>query len=209
VVATGAVATTPAMRTARRLRVPVLVALALAITALGPSGARPRPAGASLRAEEAAMPGTGVGMYTDDSVAHQVSSFTINPKMVSCGVGTVAPGGEFSGPFAMLMYSTRMDSYVVDQQAGEIRATGRMRSITKVNNAVVEDAEHDFLAIAAAAVPDGGFQQAVHAGGDRFDIHFSTPFWDQYNPMCSPSTVAAGKCRFGGELLMGHVFLPR
>ena len=192
-----------------RLRIPLLALLALAVTAVGPVGAHPRSAGASLRDEEAAMPGTGVGMYTDDSVAHQVSSFTINPKMVSCGVGTLAAGGDASGPFAMLMYSTRIDSYVVDRDSGEIRATGRMRSITKVGGALVEDAEHDFLAVAASSVRHGGFEQAVHQGGDRFDIHFSTPFWDQYNPMCSPSTVAAGKCRFGGELLLGHVFMPR
>jgi hypothetical protein len=196
------------MRTLRRLRIPLVAVLALAVTAVGPVGAHPRSAGASLRAEEAAMPGTGVGMYTDDSVGHQVSTFTINPKMVSCGVGTLAPGGDASGPFAMLMYSTRIDSYVVDGEAGEIRATGRMRSITKVGGALVEDAEHDFLAIAASSVRHGGFEQAIHSGSDRFDIHFSTPFWDQYNPMCSPSTVAAGKCRFGGELLLGHVFMP-
>ena len=192
-----------------RLRIPLLALLALAVTAVGPVGAHARSAGASLRDEEAAMPGTGVGMYTDDSVAHQVSSFTINPKMVSCGVGTLAAGGDASGPFAMLMYSTRIDSYVVDRDSGEIRATGRMRSITKVGGALVEDAEHDFLAVAASSVRHGGFEQAFHQGGDRFDIHFSTPFWDQYNPMCSPSTVAAGKCRFGGELLLGHVFMPR
>jgi len=193
----------------RRLRIPLLALAALGIAATaGPAGARPHPAGASVRDEEAAMPGTGVGMYTDDSVAHQVSSFTINPKMVSCGVGTLAAGGDSSGPFAMLMYSTRIDTYTVDQEGGEIRATGRMRSITKVGGAVVEDAEHDFLAIAASTVRHGGFEQAVHAGGDRFDVHFSTPFWDQYNPMCSPSVVAAGKCRFGGELLLGHVFMP-
>jgi hypothetical protein len=204
------------MRRFRRLRrLPLLLVPALAVAAavgpggaVGPPGARARPAGASLRDEEAAMPGTGVGMYTDDSVAHQVSSFTINPKMVSCGVGTLAPGGDSSGPFAMLMYSTRIDNYTVDKETGEIRATGRMRSITKMGTTVVEDAEHDFLAIAAATVPHGGFQQAIHAGGDRFDVHFSTPFWDQYNPMCTPSTVAAGKCRFGGELLLGHVFMP-
>ena len=196
------------MRTLRRLRIPLFVFLALSVTAAGPVGAHPRSAGASLRDEEAAMPGTGVGMYTDDSVAHQVSSFTINPKMVSCGVGTLAAGGDASGPFAMLMYSTRIDSYVVDRDSGEIRATGRMRSITKVGGALVEDAEHDFLAVAASSVRHGGFEQAVHQGGDRFDIHFSTPFWDQYNPMCTPSTVAAGKCRFGGELLLGHVFMP-
>ena len=200
--------TVPTMQIVRRLRVPLLVAAALSVAAVGPVGAHPRPAGASLRDEAAAMPGTGVGMYTDDSVAHQVSSFTINPKMVSCGVGTLAAGGDASGPFAMLMYSTRIDSYTVDQDAGEIRATGRMRSITKVGGAVVEDAEHDFLAIAASTVRHGGFEQAVHAGGDRFDVHFSTPFWDQYNPMCSPSVVAAGKCRFGGELLLGHIFMP-
>jgi len=176
---------------------------------VGPAAGRHLPAaGASLRDEEAAMPGTGVGMYTDDSVAHQVSSFTINPKMVSCGVGTLAAGGDSSGPFAMLMYSTRIDSYTVDKEAGEIRATGKMRSITKVGGAVVEDAEHEFLAVAASTVRHGGFEQAVHAGGDRFDVHFSTPFWDQYNPMCTPSTIAAGKCRFGGELILGHVFMP-
>jgi hypothetical protein len=152
--------------------------------------------------------GTGVGMYTDSSVANQVSSFTINPKTVSCGVGTLAAGGDASGPFAMLMYATRMDSYTVDSDAGEIRATGRMRSITKVGSAVVEDAEHDFMAVASGPVPHGGFDQAMHAGGARFDVHFSTPFWDRYNPMCTPSTIKAGACRFGGELLLGNVFIP-
>lgn len=190
-------------------RLPLLGALALAAGVIGPVGAAPRPADAGSRQEAESLAGTGVGMYTDGSVANQASSFTINPKMVSCGVGTLAGGGDFSGPFAMLMYSTRIDSYVVDQEAGEIRATGRMRSITKVATGVIEDIEHDFVAIAASTVRHGGFEEAVHAGGDRFDVHMSTPFWDRYNPMCTPSTVAAGKCRFGGQLLMGHVFMPR
>ncbi|HEV7863843.1 MAG TPA: hypothetical protein VGR20_14120 [Acidimicrobiia bacterium] len=196
------------MQHIRRLRIPLLITLAVLVAAFGSVGTRPRTAGASLREEGESMGGTGVGMYTDDSVAHQVSSFTINPKMVSCGVGTLAAGGDASGPFAMLMYSTRIDTYTVDKESGEIRATGRMRSITKAGGAVVEDAEHDFLAIAASTVHHGGFEDAVHSGGDRFDVHFSTPFWDRYNPMCSPSVVAAGKCRFGGELLLGHVFMP-
>jgi hypothetical protein len=166
-----------------------------------------RGAGAGPRDSEL-LSGTGVGMYTDPSVANQVSSFTINPKTVSCGVGTLAAGGEASGPFAMLMYATRMDSYTVDRDAGEIRATGRMRSITKAGSAVVEDTEHDFLAVASGPVPHGGFDQAVHSGGARFDVHFSTPFWDRYNPMCTPSSIAAGACRFGGELLLGNIFLP-
>ena len=95
------------------------------------------------------------------------------------------------------------------QHSGEIRATGRMRSITKMGTDVVEDTEHDFLAIAASTVAHGGFEQAVHQGGDRFDVHFQTPFWTQYNAMCTPSTIAAGKCRFGGELILGHVFMNR
>lgn len=181
-----------------------MVLLLTAVTAVGDG----RGAGAGVKDTQPLM-GTGVGMYTDSSVANQVSSFTINPKTVSCGVGTLAAGGDASGPFAMLMYATRMDSYTVDPEAGEIRATGRMRSITKVGSAVVEDAEHDFLAVAAASVAHGGFDQAMHAGGDRFDVHFSTPFWDRYNPMCTPSSIVAGACRFGGELLLGNVFVPR
>ena len=180
--------------------------LVLCLSALAAVGDG-RGAGAGVKDSEALM-GTGVGMYTDSSVANQVSSFTINPKTVSCGVGTLATGGDASGPFAMLMYATRMDSYTVDKDAAEIRATGRMRSITKVGSAVVEDAEHDFLAVAAATVHHGGFDQAVHSGGDRFDVHFSTPFWDRYNPMCTPSTIKEGACRFGGALLLGNVFIP-
>jgi hypothetical protein len=190
------------------LRCPLaLSVVAVAFAVVGSVDVHPQAAGASPKAGEAALMGTGVGMYTDASVAHQVSSFTINPQTVSCGVGTLAAGGEASGPFAMLMYATRMDSYTVDKASGEIRATGRMRSITKVGTSVVEDAEHDFLAVAAATVAHGGFEQAVHAGGDRFDVHFQTPFWDRYNPMCTPSTLIDGNCRFGGELLLGHVFM--
>ncbi|MEW6476794.1 MAG: hypothetical protein AB1679_31445 [Actinomycetota bacterium] len=187
----------------RILRFCPMVLLVSGLAALGDG----QGAGAGPRDSELVQ-GTGVGMYTDSSVANQVSSFTINPKTVSCGVGTLAAGGDASGPFAMLMYATRMDSYTVDRDAGEIRATGRMRSITKVGSAVVEDTEHDFLAVAAGSVPHGGFDQAVHAGGARFDVHFSTPFWDRYNPMCTPSSIVAGACRFGGQLLLGNVFIP-
>jgi len=190
-----------------RRRFLLFCSMVLLVTAAGAAGDG-RGAGAGVKDSEALM-GTGVGMYTDSSVANQVSSFTINPKTVTCGVGTLAAGGDASGPFAMLMYATRMDSYTVDTDAGEIRATGRMRSITKVGSAVVEDAEHHFLAVAAASVVHGGFDQATHSGGARFDVHFSTPFWDRYNPMCTPSSLAAGACRFGGELLLGNIFIPR
>jgi hypothetical protein len=139
----------------------------------------------------------GVGTYTDLSVGNQISNFTINRQMVSCGVGTVAgdPGAPpgFTGPFAMLMYGRDISHYHADHLTKIIRASGRMRSITHVAGVLAEDAEHDFLAIAE----DNG------ATGDRFDIHFSTPFWNPTtNPLlCTPSTEVPGKCRFGGVLV--------
>jgi hypothetical protein len=134
----------------------------------------------------------GVGTYTDPSVANQISNFSINRQMVSCGVGTVevTPPG-FSGPFAMLMYARDISHYRAQHRTKTIRASGRMRSITHVSGNLVEDADHAFLAIAK----DNG------ATGDRFDIHFSTPFWSPGNPLCTPSTEVPGKCRLGGVLV--------
>jgi len=134
----------------------------------------------------------GVGTYTDASVANQISNFTINRQMVSCGVGTVGvTPTSFTGPFAMLMYAKDIQFYHANHLTKIIRASGRMRSITHVSGALVEDADHDFLAVAK----DNG------ATGDRFDVHFSTPFWNPTNPLCTPSTEVPGKCRFGGVLV--------
>jgi hypothetical protein len=133
----------------------------------------------------------GVGTYTDPSVASQISNFTINRQMVSCGVGTVTGGPTFSGPFAMLMYSKDIQFYHANHLTKTINASGRMRSITHVGGALVEDEDHDFLAIAK----DNG------ATGDRFDVHFSTTFWRPGNPFCTPSDQVPGKCRFGGVLV--------
>jgi len=135
---------------------------------------------------------SGVGTYTDPSVAFQVSNFSINRQMVSCGVGTIAPGPHSSGPFAMLMYATKITSYSVDRQAGTITVEGRMRSITRMGTTTAEDVEHDFIAV---AVDDPG-------GHDRFDVHFVTPFWNPGNPMASRSSVHQGWVRFGGEVVM-------
>lgn len=148
----------------------------------------------------------GVGTYTDSSVANQISNFTINPLMVSCGVGTLAHG-QWSGPFAMLMYSTDIRAYEVERAAAAIRASGTMRSITKVAGETVEDVEHEFLALAV----DG----AAHSAGeerarpDRFDVHLRTDFWNVANPMCSPSDTVQGGCRFGGDLLLGDIFVRK
>jgi hypothetical protein len=84
------------------------------------------------------------------------------------------------------------------QSEDAIRATGTMRSITQVADVTVEDADHQFLAIATDAGEDGK--------GDRFDVHFRTAFWNATtNPLCARSDQVADGCRFGGQLLMGDV----
>lgn len=65
------------------------------------------------------MQDEGVGTYTTVRLAQQVSNFTINPQMVSCGVGTIA-AGELSGPFAMLMYATKVETYEVAPGTGQV-----------------------------------------------------------------------------------------
>ena len=141
----------------------------------------------------------GVGTYTDASVANQISNFTINRQMVSCGVGTVGASG-FTGPFAMLMYAKDIQSYSADHTSGTIRVTGRMRSITVVGGVTVEDVVHDFLAVAVDNTATGK--------PDRFDVHFATAFW-KARPLYTPSTEVQGWCRFGGNLLLGEVVVGR
>jgi hypothetical protein len=160
----------------------ILVAVAVALAFAGPN---------ELKDE-------GVGTYTDPSVANQISNFTINRQMVSCGVGTVAFTPEFSGPFAMLMFARDITHYHANHLTKTITARGRMISITHVSGVEVEREEHDFIAIAKDNVkPD----QAATVK-DRFDIHFHTTFWNPAtNPLCTPSTEFPGECRFGGQLV--------
>src|SRR6185437_7707952 len=153
----------------------------------------------------------GAGMYTDSSVVHQASTFTLNPNQVSCGVGTIDANGAF-GPFEMEMASYTVDTYVVDRNANTITATGHMRSTTRVAGIIIEDTNgvgnnpppHAYVAI--------GFDNRAKSGllglsniPDHYDTHFKTPFWNTSNPMCTPSTVVPGGCRFGGDLFLGLV----
>lgn len=161
----------------------LVVTAALAGVLGGGLGPGAVPAGAHLDG----LHDEGVGTYTDPSVANQISNFTINREMVSCGVGTVTAAGT-SGPFAMLMYATNINSYHVDRKDGVITAAGTMRSITQTGGATAENVLHEFLAVAVD-------------GPDRFDVHFTTPFWNTGNPMCTSSGRVTGGCRFGGRVL--------
>lgn len=143
-------------------------------------------------------PGEGVGMYSDPSTANQASTFTINRRLVSCGVGAEDLAGV--GRFEMLMYSTRTKQYVVSPTRNEITARGEMRSITRAGGAVVEDVRHRFISHALDLDGDEGQPRR-----DRFDVHFKTTFWEPGNPLCTPSERYPGLCRFGGRLIAGDV----
>ena len=135
-------------------------------------------------------------MYSDPSTANQAATFTINKLMVSCGVAAENIAGV--GRFEMLMYSTQIRRYSVD--SAEIAARGRMRSITRAGDAVVEDVRHPFIAHALDLDGDEGQPR-----GDRFEVHFQTPLWKPGFAMCTPSSRYPGLCVIGGRLFAGNV----
>jgi len=157
----------------------------------------------TVSAQNLGLKDEGVGIYTGPSVVNQVTTFTLNRNMVSCGVGTLSTTGG-TGPFEMLMYSLSVDSFDIDRQSSLITATGKMRSTTRVAGLNVEDTDgkgfnpkpHDFIAF---GWDNGGDYP------DRFEMHFKTPFWNILNPLCTPSSFIAGGCMFGGDLFMGEV----
>jgi hypothetical protein len=153
---------------------------------------------AQIQKEE--LKNEGSGLYTDPSVGNQVSTFTINPIMVSCGVGTVDAVGTF-GPFEMLMFSTQKHAYIVNPSTKTITANGEMRSITRIASVVVEDVIHDFIAIAKDNQPSRPQPNKT----DSFEVHFMTPVWNAANPLCTKSTIVIGGCKFGGNLFLGDV----
>jgi hypothetical protein len=187
---------------------------AVAAGALAAIPALATPAGAAT----GEMVDVGVGSYGNMTTAMQLSWFSIDSNRVTCGVGTVAldtsmvtsmlpllgpvvstlpVAGGWTGPFAMLMYSTGIETFDVDRAGGMLRSTGRMISTTTAGGVTIEDVEHDFLALA-------------HDGGDKhpdmFSVHMTSPFWKVgSNPMATPSDQVDGWTMFGGELLMGKV----
>jgi len=194
----------PVPHHSRPRRRPAAVVLAFGLaTGSVLAGSASLPAGAEPEAPlQAAGPvDEGVGMYTDPSVAFQLSGFTINRRMVSCAVGTLAgPGPGQAGPFSMLMYSTRITSFEVDRGMGaRLIASGTMRSITRMGNQTTEDTEHSFIAVAT---------DNAGTAPDSFVVHFLTPFWNHDNPMATPSTLQAGWVQFGGNVSVDASGVP-
>jgi len=186
------------MRTTRRnCRRHVVMASALVGAAVSVLAANAY-AGEGTGRKSGVRAGEGVGMYSDPSSANQASTFTINRRLVSCGVGAENLAGI--GRFEMLMYSTKIKKYVVDGGQKEITVRGEMRSITRAAGAVVEDVRHAFIARALDRDGDEGQPRS-----DRFDVHFRTGFWQPGNPMCTPSDRYPGLCRIGGVLFAGDI----
>jgi hypothetical protein len=138
-----------------------------------------------------------------------ISTFTICPSSVSCGVGSIgnspgtvpvaggAPGGmATTGPFAMIMWAQTIDSYEVRSGQATLVAKGTMRSITAAATATIEDVTHPFVAVA---------RDGKGAGPDEFHLHFKTPFWNTGNPMATPSPLIQGWAVFGSAVLLGEV----
>jgi hypothetical protein len=151
----------------------------------------------------------GAGMHSGPDTAMGISTFTISPSSVSCGVGSMgnSPGavpmtGELptgaatSGPFAMMMYATKVTSYVLDKHLGSITARGTMRSITSMGGQVCEDVLHPFISVA---------YDRHGERPDEFYLHFLTPFWNAQNPMATKSTVHDTWAQFGSAILFGEV----
>lgn len=185
------------------------VAAGLAVAVPGVAAAA---SGSSRKVTADSTTNAGAGMYASPSTVMQMSSFTINPHGVTCGVGTIAanladvtdmlpaavplPPLSHSGAFAMHMASVNVVSYQVDSMAGTIVARGRMRSVTQAGNVTLEDVEHEYHAI------------AIDGRGNKpsfFATSFKTPFWNTSNPMGMKSKFVDGFVMFGGHLIMGEI----
>ncbi len=151
----------------------------------------------------------GAGMHVGPDTAMGISTFTLNKISVTCGVGSLgnSPGAvpmsgsvptglANSGPFAMMMYSTQVQTFAVDRKAGSLTATGTMRSITAAGNQIMEDVLHPFIAVGL----DRGGKAA-----DEFYLHFQTPFWNANNPMATKSNLKDSWAMFGSPILFGEI----
>ncbi|HEX3829444.1 MAG TPA: hypothetical protein VHV82_19450 [Sporichthyaceae bacterium] len=151
----------------------------------------------------------GAGMHVGPDTAMGISTFALNKISVTCGVGslgnspgavpmsaTMPTGLATSGPFAMMMYSTAVQSFVIDRKARSLTATGTMRSITAAGSQIMEDVLHPFVAV--------GLDKQGRAA-DEFYLHFQTPFWNANNPMATKSNLKDSWAMFGSPILFGEI----
>ncbi len=181
-----------------------------ALLAATGSSASAQTVGGGLPAKRSSLRNAGVGMHVGPDTAMGISTFTLNPVSVVCGVGSLgnSPGAvpgtaavptglATKGPFTMLMYSTRIDSYKLDTDARTITARGVMRSITTAGTVTVEDILHPFVAV--------GHDKRTTMR-DEFYLHFQTPFWmPDGNPMATRSTLHETWAMFGSAILLGEI----
>lgn len=181
-----------------------------ALLAATGSSASAQTLGGVLPAKRSSLRNAGVGMHVGPDTAMGISTFTLNPVSVTCGVGSLgnSPGAvpgtaavptgiATTGPFTMLMYSTRIDKYVLDEDARTITARGVMRSITTAATLTIEDILHPFVAV--------GHDNRTTMR-DEFYLHFQTPFWmPDGNPMATRSTLHETWAMFGSAILLGEI----
>lgn len=203
--------TDPGRRRVLRILGGAGAAAAVAPLALG-SGS----AAAALPAEDGkvgprnVMRDAGAGMHAGPDTAFGLSSFTLNPLSITCGVGSLGnspgvipmtaglpTGAATTGPFAMMMYATRIDTYTLDRKRGLIFSEGRMRSITTAGSTLIEDVEHPYVA------------EGIDGRGrtiDVFLLHFRTPFWTPgANPMVTVSSFRSDYAMFGSTIVLGEI----
>lgn len=182
------------------------------LAAAGPAAAATEAlgGGATKAGRMNALHNAGAGMHVGPDTAMGISTFTINPHSVTCGVGSLgnSPGAipgtaalpeglGTTGPFAMMMYATRIDSYTVDEANRQLIAKGVMRSITTAGTLTIEDVLHPFISVGT---------DNRKTTPDVFNLHFLTPFWSpDANPMASRSTLKQTWAMFGSAILLGEI----
>ncbi len=113
--------------------------------------------------------------------------FTFDSGSMSCAVAWGTMGAPGPGPFSdvemgleevnfgMLVYSVEVASFVVD--GNRVHMTGKARSITTVNEEIVENAIYRFEveAIDGGSPEQDSFGMTLHEEGAMFDGHTFAP----------------------------------
>jgi len=127
----------------------------------------------------------GAGSYLLGPGMPTVFTFDSNSMLCAVSVGTLgAPGpGPFSDPnmnledvnFGMVVFSVNISDFVVADN--RVTMTGKARSITTVNDDLVENAVYDFTVEAVDGGPASAdsFSMSLQGAGLMFDGHTFAP----------------------------------